>query len=56
MFYTQEVERVLGGAIEFKDAKSGARTVLQNSQVLEVDRKIYDDAVKPAKAPAPAPQ
>ena len=62
-FFTQEVSRKLGagGAIEFKDAKTGAITTLQNSQVLEIDEKTYKAGLAAAKAatpptPAPTPQ
>jgi len=55
-FYTQDVSRKIGGgAIEFKDAKTGAITTLQNSQVLEIDKKTYEAGLAAAKAPAPAP-
>jgi len=57
-FYTQDVSRKIGGgAIEFKDAKTGATTTLQNSQVLEIDKKAYEAGLAAAKAPpAPTPQ
>lgn len=56
-FYTKEVSRILGaGAIEFKDAKTGAKTTLQNSQVLEIDKKTFEAGLSAAKAPAPAPE
>ena len=55
-FYTEQVSRKLtGGAIEFKDAKTGAITTLQNSQVLEIDKKTYEAGLAAAKSPAPAP-
>jgi len=55
-FYTQEVSRKLtGGAVEFKDAKTGAATTLQNSQVLEIDKKTYEAGLSAAKAPAATP-
>lgn len=54
-FYTQDVSRKIGGgAIEFKDAKTGATTTLQNSQVLEIDKKTYEAGLAAAKAPPPA--
>jgi hypothetical protein len=54
-FYTQDVSRTLGGgAVEFKDAKTGAMTTLQNSQVLEIDKKAYEAGLSAAKAPTPA--
>lgn len=55
-FYTQDVSHKIGGsAIEFKDAKTGAQTTLQNSQVLEIDKKTYEAGLAAAKAPAPSP-
>lgn len=59
-FYTKDVSRGIGpGAIEFKDAKTGATTTLQNSQVLKIDQKTYEAGLAAAKAPAapaaPAP-
>lgn len=55
-FYTTDVSRKIGGgAIEFKDAKTGAITTLQNSQVLEIDKKTFEAGLSAAKAPAPAP-
>jgi hypothetical protein len=54
-FYTKEISRKLGGsAIEFKDAKTGAATTLQNSQVLEIDEKAFQAGLN-AKPPVPAP-
>ena len=54
-FYTQDVSRkISGGAIEFKDAKTGATTTLQNSQVLEINKETYEAGLKAAKASAPA--
>jgi hypothetical protein len=54
-FYTQEVSRrAMSGTVEFKDAKTGATTTLQNSQVLEIDKKTYEAGLKAASAPAPA--
>jgi hypothetical protein len=55
-FYTNEVSRKIGGsAIEFKDAKTGAITTLQNSQVLEIDKKTYEAGLAAAKAAPSAP-
>jgi hypothetical protein len=39
-YYTQEVSRQ-GSAVQFTDAKTGATTTLQNSQVLEIDEDAY---------------
>jgi len=50
-FTTTEVSRKLGGsAIEFKDTKTGATTTLQNSMVLEIDKKTYEAGLASAKS------
>lgn len=45
-FYTTDIKREReGGAITFKDAQTGAETTMQNSQVLEIDKKQYQEAL-----------
>ena len=34
-----------GSLIEFKDAKTGAKTTLQNAQVLEINEQTFNDGV-----------
>jgi hypothetical protein len=60
-YYTQEVSRQ-GSAVQFMDAKTGATTTLQNSQVLEINEDAYKAGlaasapkVAPAAASTPAP-
>ena len=43
-FYTTKVKRE-GSAVVFKDAQTGAETTIQNSQVLEIDKKQFKSAV-----------
>ena len=52
-YYTQEVSRQ-GSAVQFTDAKTGATTTLQNSQVLEINEDAYRAGVA-ASAPKVAP-
>src|SRR3954470_14493022 len=55
-YYTQEIAKN-ANAIQFKDAKTGAATTLQNSQVLEIDKVAYSAGLTAAAAsvtPAPA--
>lgn len=53
-YYTQEVSRQ-GSAVEFRDAKTGATTTLQNSQVLEIDEDAYRAGLA-VSAPKAAPK
>jgi len=34
-----------GSVVEFKDAKTGAKTTLQNPQVLDIDEKAFEAGV-----------
>jgi hypothetical protein len=34
-----------GAVVEFKDAKTGAKTTLQNPQVLEINEQMFDAGV-----------
>jgi len=34
-----------GSVVEFKDAKTGAKTTLQNPQVLDIDAKTFEAGV-----------
>ena len=52
-FYTQEVTRH-GAAVEFKDARTGASTGLQNSQVLEIKKDAFTAGIKAPPAAAAA--
>src|SRR3954470_16698037 len=49
-YYTQEIAKN-ANAIQFKDAKTGAATTLQNSQVLEIDKAAYSAGLTAAAAP-----
>ena len=54
-YYTQEIAKN-ANAIQFKDAKTGAATTLQNSQVLEIEKAAYSAGLTAAAAPVtPAP-
>jgi len=55
IYYTQRVERAVGGAAQFKDARSGSQVTIQNSEVKEIDSKEYETGVKSAPTPKAAP-
>ena len=59
VYYTQKVERAVGGAAQFKDQRSGSEVTIQNSEVKEIDPKEYEAGLKstptPKTAPVPAP-
>ncbi|HEY1290474.1 MAG TPA: hypothetical protein VGF58_19250 [Burkholderiales bacterium] len=50
-YYTGDFARK-GGAIQFKDARTGAATTVQNAQILEIDQRAFDSGV--AARPAPS--
>lgn len=43
-YYTEDVKRN-GSAVEFKDAQTGGVMTLQNSNVQEIDKQEYEQAV-----------
>jgi hypothetical protein len=47
MYYTSDIEEKKTGAITFKDEKSGSVVTLQSSEVKEISRDEYKEAVKP---------
>jgi len=52
-FYTLKVTRS-GPAVTFKDEKTGGETVLQNSQVLQIQKEAYTAGLAAPAAPAAA--
>jgi len=63
VYYTEKVKRE-GSAAMFKDARSGAEVTIQNSEIKEIEKKEYYEALvapaskpatTPTAAPAPAP-
>ena len=61
LYYTTEIDQSKGGAITFKDKKSGSKVTLQSSEVKDISKEEFESGVKvvaaaPAKAtPAPTP-
>ena len=54
IYYTQKVKRE-GGAVMFKDARSGAEVTIQNSEILEISGKEFDAGrTTPTSAPSAA--
>ena len=47
MYYTEDVNRIKGGAVQFIDAKTGKQITLQNSEVMEVSKDQFRQAVGP---------
>ena len=48
VFYTEKVKRE-GAAVQFKDSQTGSETTLQNSEVAEISKQTYQEAVGPTK-------
>jgi len=55
-YYTNKVEDAgRGGAVKFKDEKTGSLITLQSSEVKEISGDEFDAALKPAPPAAAAP-
>jgi hypothetical protein len=50
-YYTTEIEETKGGAVKFKDDKSGSTITLQNSEIREVDDDEYEKGISQPAAP-----
>ena len=50
-YYTGDFARK-DGAIQFKDARTGATTTVKNPQVLEIDQRTFDSGVAARSTPA----
>ena len=50
-YYTGDFARK-DGAIHFKDARTGATTIVKNPQVLEIDQRTFDSGVAARSAPS----
>ncbi|HOD36399.1 MAG TPA: hypothetical protein PLR20_10065 [Syntrophales bacterium] len=49
VYYTTDIEETKGGAIKFKDAKSGSDVTLQSSEIKEIGSEEFEKATVPAK-------
>lgn len=50
VYYTTEVDQQKGGSVSLKDAASGAKVTIQNSEVVEISSDEYKTATaKPGK-------
>lgn len=47
LYYTTEIDQSKGGAISFKDEKSGSKVTLQSSEVKKISEDEFEAAVKP---------
>ena len=56
IYYTDKVKQTSGGAVTFKDARSGADVTIQNSEIKEISEKEFDVGryAPPASKQAPA--
>jgi uncharacterized protein YceK len=51
IYYTEDIDQMKSGAVQFKDAKTGGEITLQSSEVKEIDSKEFEEGIKP---PQPA--
>ena len=56
VYYTKEVNQVSGGALRFKDERTGDKMTLQNSDVKEIDERDYRAGMVSQVKPKPAPK
>jgi hypothetical protein len=49
VYYTTDIQETKGGAIKFKDAKSGSDVTLQSSEVKEIGSAEFDTGTKHEK-------
>ena len=45
-YYTTDIDERRGGAVSFEDAKTSSEVTLQNSEVIEVSKQTYKEAVE----------
>lgn len=45
LYYTEDIDAVKGGAIKFTDEKTKTDVTLQNSEVKEISKEAYREAV-----------
>lgn len=54
-YYTSDIDRKMGGALAFKDARTGEKVTLQNHEVARIDRDQYDAGKRATITVIPAP-
>jgi hypothetical protein len=62
IYYTKDISNVKSGAVKLKDARTGSRVTIQNSEVKKISKEEYKAGLSapasnpaPAATPAPAP-
>ena len=45
MYYSTKIEEERGGAVSLKDARTNAQVTIQNSEVMEVEKSVYEAGV-----------
>jgi hypothetical protein len=51
IYYTDEIDQIKGGAVKFRDAKTGSDVTLQSSEVKEIKSEEFEEVTK---TPQPA--
>jgi len=46
IYYSKDFEKTKTGGVAFKDAKTGAIVIIQNSEIKEISRDTFDEEVK----------
>ena len=42
IYYTKDIDRQKGGAVELKDAKTGDKVTVQNSEIREINKEEFE--------------
>ena len=45
-YYTTDIDRREGGAVQFHDVKSRANVTLQSSEIIEISREAFDSGIR----------
>ena len=51
IYYTDDIDQMKGGAVKFRDARTGSDVTLQSSEVKEIESEEFKEVTKP---PQPA--
>ena len=51
IYYTDSIDKIKGGALKFKDAKTKTVVTVQSSEVKKISKRDYESALEAKEAP-----
>lgn len=51
IYYTDSIDKIKGGALKFKDAKTKTIVTVQSSEVKKISKRDYESALEAKEAP-----